>query len=54
MLTLGLKTGNFYEEFSVYLEKLCCASGKVIILGDFNIFFFGYKWFSIQTVCGYS
>ena len=25
------------EEFSEYLEKLSCASGKVIILGDFNI-----------------
>ena len=33
----GLKTGTFYEEFSEYLEKLSCASGKVIILGDFNI-----------------
>ena len=49
----GLKTGTFYEEFSEYLEKLSCASGKVIILGDFNIIF-GYKWFCIQTVCGYS
>ena len=35
----GLKTGTFYEEFSEYLEKLSCASGKVIILGDFNINF---------------
>ena len=34
----GLKTGTFYGEFSEYLEKLSCASGKVIILGDFNIF----------------
>ena len=50
----GLKTGTFYEEFSEYLEKLSCASGKVIILGDFNIYFLGYKWFCIQTVCGYS
>ena len=33
----GLKTGTFYEEFSEYVEKLSCASGKVIILGDFNI-----------------
>ena len=33
----GLKTGTFYEKFSEYLEKLSCASGKVIILGDFNI-----------------
>ena len=48
----GLKT--FYKEFSEYMEKLSCASGKVIIPGDFNIFFFGYKWFCIQTVCGYS
>ena len=44
----GLKT--FYEEFSEYVEKLSCASGKVIILGDFNIFFldtsgFAYKRF---------
>ena len=23
------KTGNFYEEFSEYLEKLSCASGQV-------------------------
>ena len=35
----GLKTGTFYEEFSEYLEKLSCASGKVILLGDINIFF---------------
>ena len=35
----GLKTGTFYEEFSEYVEKLSCASGKVIILGDFNIHF---------------
>ena len=35
----GLKTGTFYEEFSEYLEKFSCASGKVIILGDFNIIF---------------
>ena len=35
----GLKTGTFYEEFSEYLEKLSCARGKVIILGDFNIIF---------------
>ena len=35
----GLKTGTFYEEFSEYVEKLPCASGKVIILGDFNINF---------------
>ena len=34
----GLKTGTFYEEFSEYVEKLSCASGKVIIIGDFNIF----------------
>ena len=37
----GLKTRTFYKEFSEYVEKLSCASGKVIILGDFNIFF-GY------------
>ena len=36
----GLKTVTFYEEFSEYLEKLSCASGKVIILGDFNTYFF--------------
>ena len=35
----GLKTGTFYEELSEYVEKLSCASGKVIIRGDFNIFF---------------
>ena len=35
----GLKTGTFYEEFSEFVEKLFRASGKVIILGDFNIFF---------------
>ena len=31
----GLKTGTFYEEFSEHVEKLSCANGKVIILGDF-------------------
>ena len=46
----GLKTGTFYEEFSEYLEKLSCAIGKVMILGDFNITFwdtsgFAYKRF---------
>ena len=46
----GLKTGFFCEEFSEYLEKLSCASGKVIILGDFKKFFwdtsgFAYKRF---------
>ena len=46
----GLKTGIFYEEFSEYVEKLSCASGKVIILGDFNLIFrdtngFAYKRF---------
>ena len=31
----GLKTGTFYEDFlNVYVEKLSCASEKVIILGD--------------------
>ena len=39
-----------FEEFSEYVEKLSCASGKVIILGDFNIHFwdtssFAYKRF---------
>ena len=33
----GLKTRIFYEEFSEYMKKLSNASGKVIILGDFNI-----------------
>ena len=33
----GLKSGIFYEEFSEYVEKHSCASGKVIIIGDFNI-----------------
>ena len=45
----GLKTGTFYQYFSEYLEKLSCASGRVIILGDFNIIFytsgFAYKRF---------
>ena len=46
----GLKNGTFYEEFSEYVEKVSCASGKVIILGDFNIHFldtsgFAYKRF---------
>ena len=46
----GLKTKTFHEEFSEYVEKLSCASGKVIIRGDFNINFrdtsgFAYKWF---------
>ena len=46
----GLKTGTFYEDFSEYVEKLSCASGKVIIRGDFNIIFldtsgFAYKRF---------
>ena len=46
----GLKTATFYEEFSEYVEKLSCASGKVIILGDFNINYldtsgFAYKRF---------
>ena len=44
----GLKTGTFYEEFSEYLEKLSCASGKVIILGDLNLLDtsgFAYKRF---------
>ena len=41
---------NFYEEFSEYLEKLSCACGKVVILGDFNITYldtggFAYKRF---------
>ena len=45
-----LKTRTFYVEFSENLEKLSCASGKVIIHGDFNIFFldtsgFAYKRF---------
>ena len=33
----GLKTDTFYEELYEYVEKLSFASGKVIILGDFNI-----------------
>ena len=46
----GLKTGTFYRKFSEYLEKLSCASGKVIIIGDFNIYYldtsgFAYKRF---------
>ena len=44
----GLKTGTFYEEFSEYLEKLSCASGKVIILGDFTIIVFDTCWFAYK------
>ena len=44
----GLKTGTFYEEFSEYLEKLSCASGKIIILGDFNIIFLDTSWFAYK------
>ena len=43
-----LKTGTFYEEFSEYLEKLSCASGKVIILGHFNIHFFNTNGFAYK------
>ena len=32
-----LKKGTFCIEFSDYLEKLSCASGVVVIVGDFNI-----------------
>ena len=44
----GLKTGTFYEEFSEYMEKLSCASGKVIILGDFNIILFDTSGFAYK------
>ena len=37
----GLKTETFYE----YLEKLSCASEKVIILEDFNLIFFDTSGF---------
>ena len=40
--------GTFYEEFSEYLEKLSCASGRVIILGDFNIIFLGTSGFAYK------
>ena len=43
-----LKTGTLYEEFSEYLEKLSCASGKVIILGDFNINLFDTNGFTYK------
>ena len=46
----GLKTGTFYEEFSVYQEKLPCASGKVIILGDFNIIFWDTSGFAYKRI----
>ena len=36
----GIKIVTFCEEFSDYLEKLSCASGNVLIVGDFNIDFF--------------
>ena len=35
----GIKIATFCEEFSDYLEKLSCASGNVLIVGDFNIDF---------------
>ena len=44
----GLKTGTFYEGFSEYVEKLSCASGKVIILGEFNIKFFDTSGFAYK------
>ena len=44
----GLKTGTFYEEFSEYVEKLSCASGKVIILGYFNIIFLDTSGFAYE------
>ena len=44
----GPKTGTFYEEFSEYVEKLSCTSGKVIILGDFNIHFFDTSGFACK------
>ena len=33
----GLKVSSFCDEFSDYIEKLSCASGHIMILGDFNI-----------------
>ena len=44
----GLKTGTFYEEFSEYLEKLSCASGKVRIVGNFTIQFFVTSGFAYK------
>ena len=46
----GLKTGNFYEEFSEYLEKLSCASGRLYFLETLILLFldtsgFAYKRF---------
>ena len=35
----GIKIATFCEEFSDYLEKMSCASGNVLIVGDFNIDF---------------
>ena len=37
-----LKNGTFYEEFSEYVKKLSCVSGKVIIPVDFNKNKLGY------------
>ena len=37
-----LKTGTFYEELYEYVEKLYCASGRVIIPGGINFFWGGY------------
>ena len=33
----GLKVSSFCDEFSDYIEKLSCASGHIMIVGDFNI-----------------
>ena len=35
----GIKIATFCEEFSDYLEKMSCARGNVLIVGDFNINF---------------
>ena len=33
----GLRVSSFCDEFSDYIEKLSCASGHIMIVGDFNI-----------------
>ena len=32
----GIKIATFCEEFFDYLEKMSCAGGNVLIVGDFN------------------
>ena len=43
----GIEIATFSEEFSDYLEKLSCASGNFLIVGDFKIDFFMFLSMSI-------